>query len=121
VNLSAEQFRQIIADARRQQTSDRRSEKRRSVRLGVRYTVSARTFIPALNAASDAFPASIRDISAAGIGLTLPRTAEGFLRLEFAEGGSNRDRPPHVVTCRITSCRPINKHSFQVGAVFEGQ
>lgn len=113
MEIGAEQFRQIVADARRQR-SERKDEKRAAVRIGVRYTVNVRPIIPGINAAGTAFPAALRDISSKGVGLRcrVPIVARFTLEMADAKGA------PYVVKCDVTSCHTIDKDQFLVGAVF---
>lgn len=114
MQIGAEQFQQIVAAAKAQ-ASDRRSEKREAVRIGVRYTIIVRPIIPGINVAATPFSAFLRDISGKGVGLTCPVAVIGRFTLETP----NALDVLHVVKCRTTSCRRIDKEQFQVGAIFE--
>ena len=113
MQLSAEQFQDILNGARRQ-TSGRRSEKRGNVRLGVRYSVTVRPTFARSNAPATPVRAWLRDVSTIGVGLITPAALGGEFAIELTNGhGVLR-----AVQCRVHSCRPLANGQFQVGALY---
>ena len=113
MQLTAEQFQDILDGARRQ-TSGRRSEKRGKVRLGVRYSVTVRPTFTGSRVPATPVRAWLRDVSSIGVGLITPAALGG----EFAIELTNRHDVLRAISCRVESCRPLANGQFQVGALY---
>jgi hypothetical protein len=111
MQLSAEQFQEILDGARRQ-TSGRQWEKRGKVRLGVRYSVTVRPTFAGSRVPAEPMRAWLRDLSTLGVGLVTPAAMEGEFTIELV----NRHRVLRTIPCRVQSCRPLANGQFQVGA-----
>jgi hypothetical protein len=124
LEISAEQFRQIVADCRRQ-AGEGGGDKRRSPRVGVRYMSTVRPIAADHEgvaadaadayAAPDApFTARLRDVSANGVGLTCRVPVAGHFTLEMPDADGNRC----AQRCRVVRCRKVDKDQFLIGAAF---
>jgi len=133
VELSAEQFRQLVDEAAslarvtqelnaelfKQHVAGggkggeaRQSEKRASTRIGVRYLVTVR----AASKPAVPFRATMFDLSKAGVGLVCPFAMQGQFTLEIP----NCYGIIFAVTCTARSSRPLGpKAGYAVGATFD--
>jgi hypothetical protein len=137
VELSAEQFKQLVDEAAslarvteelnaelfKQQVAGgsgggggvnaRQTEKRSATRIGVRYLVTVR---PAGNSATP-FRATMFDLSKSGVGLVCPFAMQGQFTLEMP----NCDGIIFAVTCTARSSRPLGPKAvgYAVGATFD--
>jgi hypothetical protein len=113
LQVSAEQFNQIVAECRRQ-AGEGQGDKRQSARAGVRYTATVRPTIPNVNAPGTPFTARIRNISGGGVALVCPTQITGAFTLEIPDARG----VAQVVRCTVTYSRKIDKDQFHVGGAF---
>jgi hypothetical protein len=117
VDLSAKQLADILTSLRSGAGSGRAkgSEKRSQPRIGVRYRTTIRPLVAAgLSLAP--VRAFVRDVSAVGVGLSVPmRLTPGnslIILLPRAVGG------PLELACLVRACVSVGKDLHQVGVTF---
>lgn len=113
MQLSAELFSQIVKDLVSDGLSDLGRQQRREPRVGV----SARAHILPIPESATPLPVRVRDLSAGGMGLLVPRelsAGELFLLL-LPKAGS---LPPLRLACTVAHCQIIAADLFAVGARF---
>ena len=115
MQLTAEQFERIVAEAV-SQVSSRRPEQRGAARVGVRYAVTVRPVIRGATGRATSFRGWLRDVSRSGLGLSCPVAVVGDFNIELTNAGG----AIHVVRCRARSCRRVTSEAYQVGATFIG-
>jgi hypothetical protein len=114
MQLTAERFEELLKGAGGQK-SGRKPERRNSVRLGVRYSVTVRPLFAGSRVAGEPFRAWLRDVSLVGVGLTAPAAMSGKFTLELP----NANDAVRSVPCAVKTSRKLPDGQFQIGAVFE--
>ena len=114
MELTAEQFKRLVADALERFSSEV-DEKRAAPRVPVDHEVTVRPIFALINVPATPFTARLREVSYLGVGLTAPVEMAGKFRLELLD--QNGKAAP--VTCTAKSCRRLDAEEFEVGATFD--
>lgn len=113
MQLSAELFSQIVKDLVSDNGSDLARQQRCEPRVGVR----AKAHILPVGASATPLPVRVRDLSAGGMGLLVPRelAAGQLFLLLLPKAGTH---PPLRLACRVMHCHMFAEDLFAVGARF---
>lgn len=113
MQLSAELFSQIVKDLVSDNGGAVVRQQRREPRVGVR----ARAHILPILASATLLPVRVRDLSAGGMGLLVPRelAAGQLFLLLLPKAGIH---PPLRLACTVAHCHTLAEDLFAVGARF---
>lgn len=113
MRLTAETFDELIRSLRSNAPAG--SEKRRQPRVGLRVRAEVMVRDPATGFGGERAEITIRDISAGGVGLLVPRPIDAGQRFSLVlDGAASRS-----VRCVVMHCRSVGANLFRIGAKFE--
>jgi hypothetical protein len=115
MRLSAEQYEQIVAALRSDQSRQRQADKRTAPRVGLRMKLQIIPCIPTKT--PQKLLLRIRDISGSGIGLlhSEPMLPGTFFLAGFLRGNGQS----LMVLYRVVRCKSVGHRQFTIGATFE--